>query len=329
MKKLSICIPCYNEEENIMDAYHRVTAVMDGLKDRYEYEIIFEDNASLDGSEAILRKLASEDKRVKVILNMRNYGVMRSGKNVCFRATGDVIITVACDLQEPPEMIPQFLEEWEKGHLIVWGQKNKSKESPIKFFLRKIYYKIICAMADSPQFYQTDGFGVIDRSVYDLVKTLDEPTMAMRHLVAELGYPVKFIPYTQEARKKGKSSYNLWSSLDFAITSLVNTSFAPLRLATVTGVLGTFFSALAGIIYLIYRLASGTAFSGVGLWVLLAVFFVGSVQLSFTGMIGEYVGAILQKNRKRPLVLERETINFDVTPEMLDGDSKKVLETIG
>lgn len=169
MKKISICVPCYNEEKNIMDAYNRITNMMRNM-DKYDYEIIFADNASKDNSAEIFRQLANQDKRVKVILNYRNYGPRRSGYNACFRATGDAIISLPCDLQEPPEMIPGFVEEWEKGNLIVWGQKTKSKENPINYFLRNIYYKIIDNFSEYPQYEQTTAFGITDRLVYDKVK---------------------------------------------------------------------------------------------------------------------------------------------------------------
>lgn len=310
MKKISICVPCYNEEKNIEDAYERITYVMKGLV-RYEYEIIFADNASTDSSAEILRQLAGQDKRVKVIFNYRNYGPTRSGKNVTFRATGDAVIGVPCDLQEPPEMIPQFVEEWEKGNLIVWGQKTKSKENPIKYFLRSIYYKIIKNFSDVPQYEQTTAFGITDRTVYDLVKELNEPDMAIRHLVAELGYPVKLIPYTQERRKKGKSSYNIWRYLDFALNSLVSTSKVPLRLTTIFGAICSAISFLMGIIYLIYKLIRWDTFSAGMAPLIIAVFFLASVQIFSIGMIGEYVGVILTKVTKRPLVLERECLNFE------------------
>lgn len=310
MKKISICVPCYNEEKNIMDAYDQITNVLKDMV-RYEYEIIFADNASTDGSAEILRQLASQDKRVKVIFNYRNYGPARSGKNVCFRATGDAIISVPCDLQEPPEMIPRFIDEWEKGNLIVWGQKTKSKENPIKYFLRGIYYKIIKNFSDVPQYEQTTAFGITDRTVYDIVKELNEPNMAIRHLVAELGYPVKMIPYTQEKRKKGKSSYNIWRYLDFALNSLVSTSKVPLRLTTIFGAICSAISFLMGIIYLIYKLIRWDTFLAGMAPLIIAVFFLASVQILSIGMIGEYVGVILTKVTKRPLVLEKECLNFE------------------
>lgn len=310
VKKISICIACYNEEKNIEETYRRLKEVLSTLEE-YDYEIIFEDNCSRDSSEQILRNLALKDHKVKVIFNNRNFGPDRSEKNVRYAATGDAVIGMPCDLQEPPEMIPLFVEEWEKGNLIVWGQKVKSEENKVKYFCRSIYYKIIRVFSDVPQYEQTTGFGLIDQSVIKVLQDCNEPDMSLRHLVAELGYPIKLIPYTQQKRKNGKSSYNLWRYLDFAINSLVRTSTVPLRLMTVVGVVCAVLSFLLGMIYLVYKLINWNAFQAGMAPVVIAVTFLGSVQLLCIGMLGEYVNVILKKVTKRPLVTEKERINFD------------------
>lgn len=310
MKKISVCIACYNEEKNIMSTYTRVTDILSKLEN-YDYEIIFADNCSKDSSQNILRELAKKDKRVKVILNLRNFGALRSSKNVNFAATGDCIIGMPCDLQEPPEMIPIFVEEWEKGNPIVWGQKTASKERGVKYFCRSLYYKIIRKFSDVPQYEHVTGFGIMDKQIVDVIKGLDDPEMPTRHLIADLGYPVKLIPYTQEERKAGKSSYNLWRYFDFSVVSLVRTSTVPLRLTTILGAICATLSFIFGIVYLIYKLINWDVFS-VGIApIVIAVFFLGSVQLLCIGMIGEYIGVILKKITKRPLVTEKERINFD------------------
>lgn len=310
MKKISICIPCYNEEKNIEEVYQRVKKALEMMPE-YDYEIIFGDNCSTDSSEQILKKLAAEDKRVKAIFNNRNFGPERSAYNIWFAAEGDAVISLVCDLQEPPEMIPQFAGEWEKGSLVVWGQKTKSREGKIKYACRKLYYKIIQAFSDIPQYDQVTGFGLMDKMVVNVIKGLNEPDMSARHLIAELGYPVKLIPYTQEERKNGSSSYNLQRYFDFAVNSLVRTSMAPLHLITVFGFFCAVLSLGFGIIYLAYKLLYWDAFS-VGIApMLIAVFFFGSVQLFSIGFIGEYIGVILTKATKRPLVTEKERINFD------------------
>lgn len=310
MKTISICIACYNEQDNIVDTYSRITKIMRTVAE-CNYEIIFADNCSKDNSQTILRDLANMDKHVKVIINNRNFGSMHSGKNACYSATGDAIISLPCDLQEPPEMIPQFIKEWENGNLIVWGKKTESKERGIKKICRIAYYKIINKLSDIPQYEQTTGFGIVDRRIIDEIKLLQEPDMAMRHLVAELGYPVKFIPYTQQKRKAGKSSYNIWRYFDFSVTSLVRTTTVPLRITTVIGVFSSIISFILGVIYLIYKLINWNAFSVGTAPMVIAVFFIGSVQLLSIGMIGEYLSIVLKKVTKRPLVTIKEKINFD------------------
>lgn len=310
MKKISVCIPCYNEEENIIDCYEQVSKVLKTLVE-YDYEIIFEDNDSKDKSQQILRKLAEKDKKVKVIFNMRNFGADFSGKNCFMSASGDVIFGMSCDLQEPPEMLPEFIRLWEQGYLVVWGQKTESEENKIKIFLRSVYYWIINRFSDYPQYKQTTGWGVTDKSVQETLKKLNWSVTSYRHMIAELGYPVKLIPYKQQARKKGKSTYNVWRYLDFAISSLVSTSGLPLRMMTVTGVIGSFFSFLTGSAYLIYKMICWDTFTAGVAPIVIAVFFIGSIQLLFTGLIGEYLHMILKVVLNRPLVIEKERINFD------------------
>lgn len=310
MKKISIAIPCYNEEKNIEMAYERIKNVLEDMPD-YEYEFIFGDNCSTDDSQKILRALAAHDQKVKVILNNRNFGPERSSKNILFSATGDVVIAIPCDLQEPPEMIPQFVKEWEKGNLVTFGQKVKSEEGKIRYSCRKLYYKIIKKFSDAPQYEQVTGFGAIDREVIEVLKSLGELDMPLRYLVADLGYPVKLIPYTQAVRMNGKSSYSVGRYFDFAVISLVRTSTVPLHLITLFGFFCAMVSLVFGIIYLVYKLLYWDAFS-VGIApTLIAVFFFGSIQLFSIGFIGEYIGVILTKVTKRPLVTEKERINFD------------------
>lgn len=320
MKKVSLCVPCYNEELNIPLVYEALSSEMQKLP-QYDYEIIFEDNASTDSSPQILKELAKNDKRVKVILNTRNFGPSRSGKNCCFNATGDVLISVAADLQNPVSMIPIFLNYWEQGFLVVMGQKNKSKENFIKYRLRHLYYNIIQKFSDIPQIANITGFGAIDAKVYHKIYKMNEYEMSIRHLLAELGYEIKLVPYTQEKRKYGKSSYNLWRSLDFSISSLVNTSYLPLRLTTIIGLVCSLFSLLTGVIYLIFKIINWNSFNAGITPLILLVCFLGSVQLFFLGILGEYVTNILRKVTRREIVIEKERINFD--NELCVKDDKK------
>ena len=319
MKKVSFCIPCYNEEKNIQLVYHELNKIMKELP-QYKYEIIFEDNASTDNTVYELKKLAELDKNVKIIINTRNFGPARSGKNCCFNASGDVLISIACDLQNPVSLVPMFLDNWEAGHLVVMGQKIKSKERKIKYFLRTIYYKIIETFSDIPQYSHITGFGAIDAMVYKKIYDMHEPDMSIRHLLADLGYEIKLIPYEQDKRKFGKSSYNIKRSFDFAITSLINTSRFPLRFITLFGLFSLLLNSTLGILYLLYNIIFEKSFNLGFVLIFLGMFFISTLQLFFLGIIGEYLSVILNKVTIRETVIEKERINF--TDEILIKDKQ-------
>ncbi|WP_418462925.1 glycosyltransferase family 2 protein [Frisingicoccus sp.] len=309
MPKVSLCVPCYNEEENIYKVYEKLTEIMATMP-QYDYEIIFEDNDSKDHTQDLLRELAGKDTKVKVILNTRNFGPARSGKNCCFNASGDVIISIASDLQTPPEMIPVFLKYWEQGYKIVMGQKEKSEEGRLKVYLRSVYYKIIKHFSEIPQYEHMTGFGAIDVSVYQQIKDMGEYEMSIRHIIAELGYEVKLVPYTQRERKHGKSSYNLWRNFDFAISSLIYTSKTPIRLMTIIGCMLSFFILIlwaVSVVWKIFRCSSPLKEKTNGSF---GLAFFASLQLFFTGILGEYLSVVLTKVSNRPVVVEKERINF-------------------
>ena len=311
-KKISIGCCCYNEVGNVRPTYDALCTMMDSLP-QYDFEIIFADNASTDGTKDILREIAAQDRRVKVVFNRANFGVYNSGANRLRYVTGNAYITIPCDLQEPIEMIPEFLEYWEQGYDIVWGQKTQSEENTIKYHLRGIYYSIIDKFSDRNQLRHVTGFGVIDRAVLDgfMVSKLQDPTLAIRHWAVEYGFRMKLIPYTQRKRTWGKSSYNVSRYLDFAITSLCNTSTKPLRFMTITGILTGIGCVLVSLIYLVYKLTHWYSFS-VGLAPLvIGLFFCMAVQLFCIGMLGEYVGILLRKVTKKVLVVEEEKLNID------------------
>lgn len=310
MSKVSICIPCYNEEKNIELVYNKVKNVMKTIP-QYEYEIIYEDNDSTDSSKTILEQLAKKDKNVKVIFNARNFGPRNSARNCCFNATGDVIICIACDLQDPPEMIPEFLKYWDAGELLVLGQKKTSKESRIKYFLRSIYYKIIKNFSDIPQYEQVTGFGAIDKRIYDLIKELNCQDMSIRHILAHLGFKAKVIPYDQQKRTNGKSSYNIFSYFDFAVTSMVTTSTFPIKMLILSGGIGMFTGFLAMLVISIIKLFNWTGFACFKWLVLGVIIFVSGLQLFGLGMMGEYMNIILNRVTKKPMVVEERKINFE------------------
>lgn len=310
MKHISVMTPCYNEEGNIRNIYTAVKEQFDKLP-QYTYEHIFIDNYSTDHSREILRKLATEDKNVKVILNARNFGPNRSGSYGMLQGTGDALICIVCDLQDPPEMIPTFLKKWEEGYKVVLGQKTKSKENPIMFRIRKLYYKIMESMSEAEHLTNVTGYGLFDKEVLDMIKWMDDPDPYIRGLVPQLGYKWCLVEYTQQERTSGKSSYNFSRYFDFAITGLTHVSQKPLRIVTMTGICMSVVSFILAIVYLIYKLVHWHEFDAGTAPILIGMFLLGSVQLACLGVIGEYIGAILTKVTKRPMVVEEERINFE------------------
>lgn len=310
MKKISICIPCYNEEANILPLYEQISAQFKQLA-VYRYEIIFADNDSQDNSQEVLKQLAAKDAHVKVILNMKNYGFMRSQKNCTFRATGDAVIGMTCDFQDPPELIPVFIKEWEKGHLAVMGQKLKRNEYGFIAICRTLFYKLTNALSNTNYYDHVTGFGLYDRTVIEQIRQLDEPDISIRHLIPELGYHAKLIPYEQIQRKTGKSSFNFIKYARLAFTSLLHTSTTPLKFVTTLGMVTAFISFLLGMLYLVYKFLRWDTFSAGIAPILIGLFFLGGIQLGAIGLVGEYVCLIIKKMRQNPLVIEKEAINFE------------------
>lgn len=310
MKHISVMTPCYNEEGNIRNIYNAVKEQFDKMP-QYTYEHIFIDNYSTDNSRKILRELATEDSNVKVILNARNFGPNRSGSYGMLQGTGDALICIVCDLQDPPEMIPTFLQKWEEGYKVVLGQKTKSKENPLMFQVRKLYYKIMEKLSETEHLTNVTGYGLFDKEVLDMIKWMDDPDPYIRGLVTQLGYKWCLVEYTQQERTSGKSSYNFNRYFDFAITGLTHVSKKPLRIVTLVGLIMSAISFAIAIIYLVFKLVRWYEFDMGTAPILIGVFLLGSVQLACLGVIGEYIGAILTKVTKRPMVVEEERINFD------------------
>ncbi len=310
MKHISVMTPCYNEEGNIRNIYNAVKEQFDKMP-QYTYEHIFIDNYSTDNSRKILRELAAEDSNVKVILNARNFGPNRSGSYGMLQGTGDALICIVCDLQDPPEMIPTFLQKWEEGYKVVLGQKTKSKENPLMFQVRKLYYKIMEKLSETEHLTNVTGYGLFDKEVLDMIKWMDDPDPYIRGLVTQLGYKWCLVEYTQQERTSGKSSYNFNRYFDFAITGLTHVSKKPLRIVTLVGLIMSAISFVIAFIYLVLKLVHWYEFDMGTAPILIGVFLLGSVQLACLGVIGEYIGAILTKVTKRPMVVEEERINFD------------------
>lgn len=309
MKLISVMTPVFNEEGNIINLYNAVKAQFDKLP-QYRYEHIFIDNYSTDGSRDILRELASKDENVKVILNARNFGPNRSGTYGMFQGRGDCLIAIVCDLQDPPEMIPEFLKKWEDGYKVVMGQKTQSKENPLMFQVRELYYNIMGKLSETEHLKGVTGYGLYDREVLDMIKWMDDPDPYIRGLITQLGYKYTTIEYSQNVRTYGKSSYNFNRYFDFAMTGLTHVSKKPLRIVTLFGMFMSVVSFILAVVYLVMKLIHWHDF-GLGMApILIGMFFLGSIQLLVTGVIGEYVGAILTRVTKRPMVVEEERINF-------------------
>jgi len=308
-KTITIFTPCYNEEKNVEAIYRRVCAVFEKLP-QYDFEYVFIDNSSTDTTLSVLKQMAEKDKRVKVIANVRNFGHIRSPYYGLLQCTGDAVFAMVADLQDPPEMIPEFLAEWEKGHALVLGIKTKSKEHPIMFFFRKVFYSIIKKISSSEQLENFTGFGLYDQKFLNVVRTIDDPYPYFRGMVMEYGWDIKTLEYTQNKREAGKSSNSFFTLYDVAMLGFVNHSKLPLRLSAFIGFFTAICSFLIAMFYLVYKLVNWYSFDVGSAPMVIGIFFFSSVQLFFIGIIGEYIGAIHTQVRKRPLVVEKERINF-------------------
>ncbi len=310
MKTISIVVPCYNEEENVEAMYQAITGVFNRELNQYCYELIFIDNDSSDRTRELIRGLCSKDKGVKGILNAKNFGQFNSPYYAMLQSEGDCTILMAADFQDPVEMIPSYVKEWEDGYKIVIGIKKSSKESKIMYWLRSCYYKMIKKLSDVEQIEHFTGFGLYDRSFIKVLRQLDDPTPFLRGIVAELGFRRKEIPYVQPKRRAGKTSNNFYKLYDAAMLSVTSYTKVGLRLATIFGSICSFASITVGLIYLILKLIYWDRFPAGMAPLLIGMCFLGSVQIFFIGLVGEYILSINARIMKRPLVIEEERINF-------------------
>lgn len=309
MKKICVLVPTYNEEENVRDVYEAITNELKILKD-YIYDILFIDNASTDLTRTILRELASEDRHVKCIFNAKNFGFANSQFYGLLNSNADCTILFYADLQEPITLLPVFIKEWEDGAKIVIGQKIASKEKHIMYLVRTIYYKIVKKFSSVEQIEHFTGFGLYDKSFIDILRKLEDPLPFLRGIVAEFGYKIKIIPYTQFARAKGNSSFTLYKLYDLAMLSLTSYTKVGLRLAVFIGFWASLVSFVLGVTYLILKFIYWDKFPAGTASILIGMMFLGSVQLFFIGIIGEYILTINTRLMKRPLVIEEDRINF-------------------
>lgn len=311
-KHISVLTPCYNEKDNVEPLSIAVAKVFEKLP-QYTYEHIFIDNDSTDDTVKVLREVAKKNSNVKVILNARNFGHIRSPFYGMLQCKGDAVISLVSDFQDPPEMIEDFLKKWEEGYKIVIGVKNKSKENPIMFAVRKFFYNLLSKAAEgsgeSPVKNFT-GFGLYDQQFISVLRTLDDPYPYFRGLITELGFNRFEIPYTQPQRASGETKNNFFTLYDMAMLGFTNHTKLPLRLSAFIGFFSAMISFLVALGYLIYKLIFWNNFQVGMAPLVIGVFFFSSVQLFFIGIIGEYIGAIHTQIRKRPLVIEKERINF-------------------
>ncbi len=307
-KVINIVSPCLNEEGNVEELYERVRDVFASLN--YDYEFIFIDNASTDGTQGILRKLASSDPLVKVILNTRNFGHIRSPYHAFLQASADAVITMSSDLQDPPEKIPEFIRKWEEGYKVVIGVKTSSQEPSLFYFLRSIYYRVLRSLSEVRLIDNFTGYGLYDRKVVDTLRQFEDPYPYFRGQIAEIGYEIAKVEFDQPRRKRGLTKNNFYTLSDLAMLGMVSYTKIPLRLATMFGFAAAVISFIVGLVYLVYKLVDWQGFS-LGIAPLaVGTFFFGSVQLFFLGIVGEYISSIYTHVTHHPLVVEKERINF-------------------
>ncbi len=309
MKLISIVTACYNEEENVHELYEQVKAQFAKLP-QYRYEHIFIDNASTDKTVAELKKIAAKDPNVKIIVNTRNFGHIRSPYHALLQARGDAVISIVADLQDPPNMIPIFLKKWEEGYKIVVGVKPSAEENRLMAAFRRLCYRVFAKLANIKQIKNFTGFGLYDQSVIEVLRTFHEPYPYFRGLVSEIGYEVAEIPYHQPERQHGFTKNNLFTLYDISMLGLTSYSKVPMRIATMAGFGLGALSLLVSVIFLVLKLLFWNSFSFGLAPILIGMFFFASIQLFFIGILGEYIAAIHTQVQDRPLVVEKERVNF-------------------
>jgi glycosyltransferase involved in cell wall biosynthesis len=319
LKTISINTHAYNEEDNIEAMYLRIREIMQAYP-QYAYEHIFIDNHSTDSTVAILTRIAAADRHVKLIVNARNFGHIRSPMHAFMQARGDVVIGIASDFQEPPDLIPQMIAAWEEGYSMVLCVKRSSGENGFVYWLRKQYYKYVERLSSVETIQNYPGFGLYTREVVDLVRSFNDPYPYFRGIIAEIALPNKRLYFDQPARKRGITKNNFYTLYDIAMLGIISTSKVPLRLAVFAGFFGSIMSFLIAFVYLLLKLLFWKTFSVGVAPMLIGIFFLMSIQMVFMGLIGEYVGAIYTKVQQRPYAIEQTRLNFEYPPEPPTGN---------
>ena len=309
MKLISVVTPCYNEEGSVRELHARIKAVFAKLP-AYDFEHICIDNSSQDKTVEVLREIAREDKTLKVIVNARNFGHIRSPHHAMLQAKGDAVVLMMSDLQDPPELIAEFVAKWEAGFKVVLGVKTKSEETPVMYLIRKIYYDFIGRLSEVPLVKNSTGFGLYDRAIMDVVRTVDDPYPYFRGMICDIGFEQALVEYTQARRRRGITKNNFYTLYDIAMLGITDHSKVPLRLATMLGFAMSGLCFAVALAYLVAKLVFWNRFVLGTAPILIGLFLFSSVQLFFIGILGEYIGAIHTQVLKRPLVVEKERINF-------------------
>ncbi len=308
-KKISVMTPCYNEELNVENIYQAIKETF-AKQDKYDYEHIFIDNCSKDRTVEILRGIAQKDKNVKLILNYKNFGQANSPFYAILQCYGDAVVVFACDLQDPPDLILEFIKKWEQGHDIVIGVKNNAQESFFINSLRKLFYFIMSKISEKDHIDNFSGYGLYDQSFVQVLRKLDIAYPYFRGLVAEYSRNRCEIAYTQSKRRKGKSSNNLYTLYEIAMLGIVNQSKLPLRLASFIGFIVAGLSLAVSIGYFVYKILYWDQFELGMAPLVIGLFFFSAIQLAFVGILGEYISLIFTEVKKDPLVIEKERVNF-------------------
>lgn len=309
-KTISILIPTYNEEENVEAMSEALISLFKNELSEYDYEIIFIDNNSTDDTRCLLRKICKDNKQVKSIFNIKNFGQFNSPYYGLMQTSGDCVILLCCDFQDPVELIPSMIKEWESGYKVVVMQKTKSRENKLMYFFRSIYYKLIRKFSNIEQLEHFTGFGLYDKSFIETLKNLKDSKPFLRGIVAELGSNIKMLEYTQAERRAGKTHNNFFSLYDAAMISFTSYTKIGLRVATFIGIIIAIVSFIFAIVYLVLKLIFWDSFVAGMSPILIGMFFLGSVVLFFLGVMGEYIMSINERLMNRPLVIEEERINF-------------------
>lgn len=310
MSTITVVVPTYNEEKNIAHIYERVKKVFEDQIKQHDFQILFSDNASKDDTQKLIRELCEKDCRVQAIFNNTNFGFSKSSFYGLSQAEGDCAVLMYADMQDPPEVIPKFVKCWEDGYKIVVGIKNKSKENPLMFCIRGMYYKLLDKLSEVEHIEQFDGFGLYDASFIKQLRNLEDPLPYLRGLVAEIGPERAYVEYTQEKRKEGKSTFNFLKYYDVAMLGLTSSTKAIMRVATFLGMILSVLCVIVALVTLVLKIIYWDYYSVGTAAVIIGIFLVGGIQVLFLGFLGEYIVNINQRTMRHPIVVEKERINM-------------------